>query len=210
MDGYFAKLKEIRALADRFEALLMVDDCHATGFIGPKGRGTPTRAGIKADIITSTLGKALGGSAGGFIAAAKPMVDLMRQRSRPYLFSNALPPPIVGAAIKAIDLAEQGDDLRERLFANMKRFRTGMAKSGFNLLPGEHPIIPVMLGEAKLAQEMAARLFEHGIYVTGFFYPVVPQGKARIRTQMSAAHASQDVDAAINAFTQVGREMGVI
>jgi glycine C-acetyltransferase len=210
MDGYFAKLKEIRALADRFEALLMVDDCHATGFIGPKGRGTPARAGIKADIITSTLGKALGGSAGGFIAAPKPIVDLMRQRSRPYLFSNALPPPIVGAAIKAIDLAEQGDDLRDRLFANMKRFRTGMAKSGFNLLPGEHPIIPVMLGEAKLAQEMAAKLFEHGIYVTGFFYPVVPQGKARIRTQMSAAHASQDVDAAIAAFTQVGREMGVV
>jgi glycine C-acetyltransferase len=210
MDGYFARLKEIRALADRFEALLMVDDCHATGFIGPKGRGTPARAGIKADIITSTLGKALGGSAGGFIAAPKPIVDLMRQRSRPYLFSNALPPPIVGSALKAIDLAEQGDDLRERLFANMKRFRTGMAKAGFNLLAGEHPIIPVMLGEAKLAQEMAAKLFEQGIYVTGFFYPVVPQGKARIRTQMSAAHASQDVDAAIAAFTNVGREMGVI
>jgi glycine C-acetyltransferase len=210
MDGYFAKLKEIRTLADRFEALLMVDDCHATGFIGPKGRGTPARAGIKADIITGTLGKALGGSAGGFIAAARPIVDLMRQRSRPYLFSNALPPPIVGAALKAIDLAEQGDALRQRLFANMKRFRAGMAKAGFDLLPGEHPIIPVMLGEAKLAQEMAAKLFEHGIYVTGFFYPVVPQGKARIRTQMSAAHASQDVDAAIAAFTNVGREMGVI
>jgi len=210
MDGYFAKLKEIRALADRFEALLMIDDCHATGFIGPKGRGTAARSGIKADIITSTLGKALGGSAGGFIAAAKPIVDLMRQRSRPYLFSNALPPPIVGAALKAIDLAEQGDDLRTQLFANMKRFRSGMSNAGFSLLPGEHPIIPVMLGEARLAQEMAAKLYEQGIYVTGFFYPVVPQGKARIRTQMSAAHATQDVDAAIAAFTHVGREMGVI
>jgi glycine C-acetyltransferase len=210
MDGYFAKLKDIRELADQFEALLMVDDCHATGFIGPKGRGTAARAGIKADIVTSTLGKALGGSAGGFIAAAKPIVDLMRQRSRPYLFSNSLPPPIVGAALKAIDLAEQGDDLRKSLFANMKRFRTGMSNAGFDLLPGEHPIIPVMLGEARLAQEMAAKLYEHGIYVTGFFYPVVPQGKARIRTQMSAAHATQDVDAAIAAFTQVGRELGVI
>jgi glycine C-acetyltransferase len=210
MDGYFAKLKEIRALADRFEALLMVDDCHATGFIGPKGRGTAARAGIKADIVTSTLGKALGGSAGGFIAASRPIVELMRQRSRPYLFSNALPPPIVGAALKAIDLAEQGDDLRERLFANMKRFRNGMSNAGFTLLPGEHPIIPVMLGEARLAQEMAAKLYEQGIYVTGFFYPVVPQGKARIRTQMSAAHATQDVDAAIAAFTHVGREMGII
>lgn len=210
MDGYFAKLKEIRALADRFEALLMIDDCHATGFIGPKGRGTAARAGIRADIVTSTLGKALGGSAGGFIAASKPIVELMRQRSRPYLFSNALPPPIVGAALKAIDLAEQGDDLRAALFANMKRFRSGMSNAGFNLLPGEHPIIPVMLGEARLAQEMAAKLYEHGIYVTGFFYPVVPQGKARIRTQMSAAHATQDVDAAIAAFAHVGREMGII
>ena len=210
MDGYLAKLGEIRALADRFEALVMVDDCHATGFIGPQGRGTPQRAGITVDILTGTLGKALGGSAGGFIAAARPIVDLMRQRSRPYLFSNALPPPIVGAGIKAIDLAEAGDDLRGRLFDNMRRFRSGMAAAGFNLLPGEHPIIPVMLGEAKLAQEMAAKLFERGIYVTGFFYPVVPQGKARIRTQMSAAHSRADVDQAIAAFTAVGRELGVI
>lgn len=210
MDGYFAKLAEIRALADRFDALIMVDDCHATGFIGPKGRGTPQRAGIKVDILTGTLGKALGGSAGGFIAAAKPIVDLMRQRSRPYLFSNALPPPIVSAALRAIDLAEEGDELRERLFANMTRFRAGMAKAGFDLLPGEHPIIPVMLGEAKLAQEMAAKLYEQGIYVTGFFYPVVPQGKARIRTQMSAAHNTEDVDAAIAGFIMVGRELGVI
>jgi glycine C-acetyltransferase len=210
MDGYFAKLGDIRALADKYDALIMVDDCHATGFTGPQGRGTPARAGIKVDILTGTLGKALGGSAGGYIAAAKPIVDLMRQRSRPYLFSNALPPPIVAAAIKAIDLAEAGDDLRAKLFDNAKQFRTGMAAAGFNLLAGEHPIIPVMLGEAKLAQEMAAKLYERGIYVTGFFFPVVPQGKARIRTQMSAAHSSQDIDTAIAAFTAVGQELGVI
>ncbi len=210
MDGYFANLVEIRNLADRYDALIMVDDCHATGFIGPQGRGTPARAGIKVDILTGTLGKALGGSAGGFIAAAKPIVDLMRQRSRPYLFSNALPPPIVAASIKAIDLAEQGDDLRKRLFENARHFRAGMTKAGFNLLAGEHPIIPVMLGEAKLAQDMASKLYQRGIYVTGFFFPVVPQGKARIRTQMSAAHSSEDIDAAIAAFTAVGKEMGVI
>jgi glycine C-acetyltransferase len=210
MDGYFAKLADIRALADRFDALVMVDDCHATGFIGPQGRGTPHRAGIKADILTGTLGKALGGSAGGYIAACRPVVDLMRQRARPYLFSNALPPPIVGAAIKAIDLAEQGDDLRARLTANAQRFRAGMAKAGFNLLPGEHPIIPVMLGEAQIAQQMAAKLYDQGVYVTGFFFPVVPKGQARIRTQMSAAHSAEDIDAAIAAFTAVGREMGVI
>jgi glycine C-acetyltransferase len=210
MDGYFAKLGEIRKLADTYDALILVDDCHATGFAGPQGRGTPARAGIKVDILTGTLGKALGGSAGGYIAAAKPIVDLMRQRSRPYLFSNALPPPIVAAAIKAIDLAEQGDDLRAKLFDNAKRFRAGMSKAGFNLLAGEHPIIPVMLGEAKLAQDMAAKLYERGIYVTGFFFPVVPQGKARIRTQMSAAHSTADIDAAIAAFTAVGKELGVI
>ncbi len=210
MDGYFAKLGEIRALADTYGALIMVDDCHATGFTGPQGRGTPARARIKVDILTGTLGKALGGSAGGYIAAAKPIVDLMRQRSRPYLFSNALPPPIVAAAIKAIDLAEAGDDLRAKLFDNAKRFRSGMSAAGFKLLAGEHPIIPVMLGEAKLAQDMASKLYEQGIYVTGFFFPVVPQGKARIRTQMSAAHSSQDIDMAIMAFTEVGKQLGVI
>ena len=210
MDGYFAKLGEIRKLADTYDALILVDDCHATGFTGPQGRGTPARAGIKVDILTGTLGKALGGSAGGYIAAAKPIVDLMRQRSRPYLFSNALPPPIVAAAIKAIDLAEQGDDLRAKLFDNAKRFRAGMSHAGFNLLEGEHPIIPVMLGEAKLAQDMAAKLYDRGIYVTGFFFPVVPKGKARIRTQMSAAHSPADIDAAIAAFTAVGKELGVI
>ena len=210
MDRYFAKLGEIRALADRHDALIMVDDCHATGFIGPQGRGTPHRAGVKVDILTGTFGKALSGSAGGYIAASKPIVDLMRQRARPYLFSNALPPPIVAASLKAIDMAEQGDDLRARLFDNAHRFRSGMAKAGFTLLEGEHPIIPVMLGEAKLAQDMAARLYEKGIYVTGFFFPVVPKGKARIRTQMSAAHSSADVDAAIAAFTAVGRDLGIV
>ncbi|PZF78597.1 glycine C-acetyltransferase [Aestuariivirga litoralis] len=210
MDGYFAKLAEVRALADRYDALVMVDDCHATGFIGPEGRGTPHRAGVKVDILTGTLGKALGGSAGGYIAASKPIVDLMRQRARPYLFSNALPPPIVAAGLKAIDMAEQGDGLRARLFDNARRFRAGMAKAGFTLLPGEHPIIPVMLGEAKLAQEMAATLYDKGIYVTGFFFPVVPKGQARIRTQMSAAHSSQDIDTAIAAFTAAGQELGVI
>jgi glycine C-acetyltransferase len=210
MDGYFADLKSIRALADTFEALVMVDDCHASGFIGPEGRGTPARAGVKVDILTSTLGKALGGSAGGFIAAPKPIVDLMRQRARPYLFSNALPPPIVAGSLKAIDLAEAGDDLRIRLMANAARFRAAMVKAGFTLLPGEHPIIPVMLGEAKLAQDMARALYEEGVYVTGFFYPVVPQGKARIRTQMSAAHATQDIDAAVAAFTRAGCALQVI
>ena len=210
MDGYFAKLADIRALADRFDALVMVDDCHATGFIGPEGRGTPHRAGVKVDILTGTLGKALGGSAGGYIAAARPIVDMMRQRARPYLFSNALPPPIVAAGIKAIGMAEEGDHLRARLFENARRFRARMSAAGFNLLPGEHPIIPVMLGEAKLAQDMAAKLYDRGIYVTGFFFPVVPKGKARIRTQMSAAHSAQDIDAAVAAFTAAGKELGVI
>lgn len=210
MDGYFARLQDIRRLADTYDALVLVDDCHATGFIGPQGRGTPARAGIKVDILTGTLGKALGGSAGGYIAAARPIVDLMRQRARPYLFSNALPPPIVAASLKAIDLAEQGDDLRQRLFANAQHFRSGMTAAGFTLLAGEHPIIPVMLGEAKLAQDMAARLYDRGIYVTGFFFPVVPKGQARIRTQMSAAHSEADIDAAISAFTAVGRDLGIV
>jgi glycine C-acetyltransferase len=210
MDGYFAKLGDIRVLADRYEAMIMVDDCHATGFIGTKGRGTHARAGVKVDIITSTLGKALGGSAGGFIAAGQPIVDLMRQRSRPYLFSNALPPPVVGAAIKAIELAEQGDDLRRRLFDNARQFRAAMTTAGFTLLPGEHPIIPVMLGEARLAQELASRLFEEGLYVTGFFYPVVPKGAARIRTQMSAGLSAKDIDRAVAAFTRAGKTMKII
>ena len=210
MDGFFANLPDIRRLADTYGALIMVDDCHATGFIGPQGRGTPSKFGVDVDILSGTLGKALGGSMGGYIAAAKPIVDLLRQRSRPYLFSNALPPAITAAASKAIDLAHDGDHLRQLLFENMHRFRSGMSAAGFTLQPGEHPIIPVMLGEAKVAQELAAKLYEHGIYVSGFFFPVVPKGKARIRTQMSAAHSQKDIDAAIYAFTQAGKELGVI
>jgi glycine C-acetyltransferase len=210
MDGYYANLKDIRTLADKFDALIMVDDCHATGFTGPQGRGTPARSNVKVDILTGTLGKALGGSAGGYVAAAKPIVDLLRQRGRPYLFSNALPPAIVAASTKAIDLAEAGDDLRMKLTANAKAFRQGMSDAGFKLLAGEHPIIPVMLGEAELAQKLATKLYENGIYVTGFFFPVVPKGQARIRTQMSAAHTPEHIATAIAAFTQAGQELGVI
>lgn len=210
MDGHFADLKSIRTLADTYDALIMVDDCHATGFIGPQGRGTPARAGVKVDILTGTLGKALGGSAGGYIAASKPIVDLMRQRARPYLFSNALPPAIVAASLKAIDLAEAGDDLRAKLTSNTQHFRNSMSKAGFTLLPGEHPIIPVMLDEAAIAQDMARELYAAGIYVTGFFFPVVPKGKARIRTQMSAAHSVEDIESATEAFTKVAHKLGVI
>jgi glycine C-acetyltransferase len=210
MDGTFADLRNIRRLADAHDALVMVDDCHATGFVGREGRGTPARAGVKVDIVTGTLGKALGGSAGGYIAAAKPVVDLMRQRARPYLFSNALPPAIVAASIAAIDLAEQGDDLRATLAGNAAHFRAAMSEAGFTLLPGEHPIIPIMLGEARTAQDMARALYHEGIYVKGFFYPVVPHGQARIRTQMSAAHSRTDIDAAVAAFIKVGRKLQVI
>ena len=210
MDGHFADLKSIRSLADQYDALIMVDDCHATGFIGPQGRGTPARADVKVDILTGTLGKALGGSAGGYIAASKPIVDLMRQRARPYLFSNALPPAIVAASLKAIDLAEAGDDLRAKLTSNAQQFRTAMTNTGFKLLPGEHPIIPVMLDDAKIAQDMARELYAEGIYVTGFFFPVVPKGKARIRTQMSAAHSVEDIESATQAFVKVAKKLGVI
>jgi glycine C-acetyltransferase len=212
MDGIIANLQGVCDLAEKYNALVMVDDSHAVGFVGKNGRGSAEHCGVegRVDIITGTLGKALGGASGGYTSGKSEVIDWLRQRSRPYLFSNALPPPIVAAAIKAIDLAEAGDDLRAKLFDNAKRFRAGMSKAGFNLLAGEHPIIPVMLGEARLAQDMAAKLYERGIYVTGFFFPVVPQGKARIRTQMSAAHSTQDIDAAITAFTAVGKELGVI
>lgn len=212
MDGYIANLKDITALAEKYEALVMVDDCHATGFLGPKGRGSAAWNGVegKIDILTGTLGKALGGAMGGFTCAKKSVIDLLRQRSRPYLFSNSLAPAIAGASMKALDLAENGEDLRERLFDNAKRFREGMGKAGFDLLPGEHPIIPVMLHDAKVAQSMSAQLLDEGIYVMGFFYPVVPQGKARIRTQMSAAHGPEHIDKAIHAFTKVGKSLGVI
>ncbi|MEM6824766.1 MAG: glycine C-acetyltransferase [Pseudomonadota bacterium] len=210
MDGYLAHLAEIRALADRYDALLMVDDCHATGFIGPQGRGTAAHAGIGADVITGTLGKALGGAIGGYTAASKPVIDLLRQRSRPYLFSNALPPAVVAAGLEALKIVEAGDDLRARLFRNATHWRAGLTQAGFRLLPGEHPIIPVMLGSASLSQRMAAELFRRGVYVAGFFYPVVPKDQARIRTQMNAALSQEDLDIALEAFTEAGREVGCI
>ncbi len=210
MDGYLAKLDEIRALADRYDALLMVDDCHATGFMGPKGAGTPAHFGIKADVITGTLGKALGGAIGGYIAGPQPVIDLLRQRARPYLFSNALPPMVCAAGLEALHLVEQSDELRAKLFENAAYWRKGLTDLGFELLPGEHPIIPVMLHDAKLAQKMAARLFELGVYVSAFFFPVVPKGAARIRTQMNAALTREDLDAALAAFGQAGRDTGVL
>ena len=210
MDGYYAPLEGIARLAEQYDALVMVDDCHATGFTGPKGAGTPARAGVKVDILTGTFGKALGGAMGGYIAAKKPVIDLLRQRARPYLFSNALAPSITASSLKAIELAETGDDLRSQLTQNAERFRAGLTAAGFALLPGSHPIIPVMLHDAKLAQAMAAKLLDEGIYVIGFSFPVVPEGQARIRTQISAAHTFAQIDTAIAAFTQVGRELGVI
>jgi len=212
MDGYIAHLDQLCAVAKKYDALVMVDDCHATGFMGEGGRGTPEHHGVmdKVDILTGTLGKALGGAMGGYICAAQPVIDLLRQRARPYLFSNALTPSLVGASIKAIELVREGDDLRKQLFENARHFRTGMTDAGFELLPGEHPIIPVMLHDAALSQKMANRLFELGVYVTGFFYPVVPKGKARIRTQMSAAHTPEQIDRTIEAFTTAGKELGVI
>ena len=212
MDGFIAKLDQICDLADQYGALVMVDDCHATGFLGPEGRGSAAYCGVEGriDILTGTLGKALGGAMGGFTCAKQPVIDMLRQRSRPYLFSNSLAPSLVGGSLKAIDLARQGGDLRAQIFANAKRFRLGMSDAGFTLPDGEHPIIPVMLGDATVAQEMAARLLDEGIYVMGFFFPVVPHGKARIRTQMSAAHNLDHIDRAIAAFTKVGRALGVI
>ncbi|MCZ4260772.1 glycine C-acetyltransferase [Limimaricola sp. G21655-S1] len=210
MDGYLARLDEIRALADRYDALMMVDDCHATGFMGPKGAGTPAHFGVKADLLTGTLGKALGGAIGGYIAGPQPVIDLLRQRARPYLFSNALPPMVCAAGLEALHLIEQSDDLRAKLFENAEYWRRGLTDLGFEILPGEHPIIPVMLHDAKLAQKMAARLDELGVYVSAFFFPVVPKGKARIRTQMNAALTREDLDAALAAFAQAGRELGVI
>ena len=214
MDGYIARLKEVCDLAERYDALVMVDDCHATGFLGPKGRGSAAWNEVegRVDIVTGTFGKALGGAMGGFICARKEVVALLRQRARPYLFSNALMPAVCGASLEAIRIAngEEGDRLRAKLFENAARFRSGMEQAGFELLQGEHPIIPVMLGDAKLAQDMAARLLDEGVYVIGFSFPVVPRGAARIHTQMSAAHELQHVDAAVAAFTRVGRTLGVI
>ncbi len=204
MDGYIADLESVTRLADTYEALVMVDDCHASGFLGPKGRGSAAFRGVdgRIDILTGTFGKALGGAMGGFIAARKVVVDLLRQRARPYLFSNALAPAVCGASLEALRIArsEEGDQLRTQLTSNASQFRTRMAAAGFDLIPGEHPIVPVMLGEARVAQDLAASLLEHGIFVTGFSYPVVPKGLARIRTQLSAAHKPEQIDFAVAAF----------
>lgn len=212
MDGHLAKLPEITALANKYGAIVMVDDCHATGFMGPQGRGTPAHFDVvdEVDILTGTLGKALGGAIGGYIAGPQPVIDLLRQRARPYLFSNSLPPMIVAAGLEAIDLIEKSDDLRAQLFENTVFWRTGLEKLGFDLQPGEHPIVPVMLGEAELAQEMAAQLFDEDVFVAGFFFPVVPKGSARIRTQMNATLSRDDLEFALTAFARVGKSLGVI
>lgn len=212
MDGFVAKLPEICALAEKYGALVMVDDCHATGHLGPEGRGTPALTGVgdRVDIVTGTFGKTLGGAMGGFIAAAQPIIDLLRQRARPYLFSNALAPAVAAGSLKAVEIARAADDRRKKLMGHTQRFRLAMTEAGFELQPGETPIIPVMLGDAKLAQDMAAALDKRGIYVAGFFYPVVPKGRARIRTQLSAALSFNDVTLCVEAFTEAGRELGVI
>jgi glycine C-acetyltransferase len=212
MDGFIAQLGAICDLADKYDALVLVDDCHAAGFMGETGRGTIEHCGVmgRVDLLTGTLGKALGGGMGGYICARQEVIDLLRQRARPYLFSNALAPGLIGASLKVFDMLEAGNPFRAQLFANAARFRAGMEQAGFTLQPGEHPIIPVMLGDARLAQQMAARLLDEGIYVTGFSFPVVPRGAARIRTQMSAAHTFDHIDRAIAAFTRVGREIKVV
>ncbi|MGD8843192.1 MAG: glycine C-acetyltransferase, partial [Gammaproteobacteria bacterium] len=212
MDGDMARLGEIAQLAERYDALVMVDDSHATGFVGPTGRGTAEQFGVmdRIDITTSTLGKALGGGSGGFTAAGQAVVDLLRQRSRPYLFSNTLTPSLVAAGIKSLELLGRSDALRQQLRDNTRYFRDQLSAAGFDIKPGDHPIVPIMLYDAPLAQQMAARLLEQGIYVIGFFYPVVPQGQARIRTQLSAAHTRAHLDRALEAFTSVGRDLGII
>ena len=212
MDGDVAPLGRICDLAERHDALVMVDDSHATGFFGPTGRGTPEHCGVagRVDIVTSTLGKALGGASGGFTASRAEIVALLRQRSRPYLFSNTLPPALVCSALEGLALLSRSTALRDRLAANTERFRAAMTAAGFGLRPGEHPIVPIMLGDARLAQRMAADLFEEGIYVVGFSYPVVPRDQARIRVQVSAAHTDADLDRAVAAFVKVGRTLGVI
>lgn len=212
MDGDYANLAEICALADEFNALVMIDDCHATGFVGAGGRGAAEELGVldRIDIITSTLGKALGGAAGGFTVARKEIVDWLRNRSRPYLFSNALPPPLVMASMKALELAANANELRTRLHMNARKMRSAFMAAGFTIKPGEHPIIPVMLFDASLAAKMADKLLDKGVYVIGFSYPVVAQGQARIRLQVSAAHTDDQVDHTLRAFAEVGKELGVV
>jgi glycine C-acetyltransferase len=210
MDGYLADLPGLRRLADAWGALIMVDDCHATGFMGPQGRGTPAHHGVAVDILTGTLGKALGGALGGYVAGPQPVIDLLRQRARPYLFSNALPPAITGAGLAALDIVEAADDLRARLFDNAAYWRQGLQAAGFRLLPGQHPIVPVMTGDAVLAQAMAAELGRRGVHVAGFFFPVVPKGQARIRTQMNARLTRDDLNFALEAFEAAGKTTGVL
>lgn len=212
MDGTIAKLDEICDLADKYDALVMIDECHSTGFMGKTGRGTHEFRGVmdRVDIITGTFGKALGGASGGFTAASKEIVEMLRQKSRPYLFSNTLAPAIVGATIKVIDLLSSSTDLRDKLERNTAYFREAMTKAGFDILPGEHPIVPIMLYDAPLSQQFASRLLEEGVYVIGFFYPVVPKGKARIRVQISAGHEQEHLERAVEAFIKVGKELKVI
>jgi len=211
MDGYYANLTGICDLAERCDALVMVDDSHAVGFVGEGGRGTPEHSGVegRVDIITGTLGKALGGASGGYTSGRREIVELLRQRSRPYLFSNTLPPSIVAASLKALEIVAGSGELRRQLNENTSYFRAGLSDLGLEILPGTHPIIPIMLGEASLAQRMATRMLEKGVYVVGFFYPVVPQGKARIRTQVSAAHSREDLDFALAKFGEVKQELGI-
>ena len=212
MDGSIARLKEICDLADRYNALVMVDDSHATGFIGARGRGSHEYRGVmdRIDILTGTFGKALGGASGGYVSARREIVAWLRQRSRPYLFSNSIAPPVAAATLKVLDLLESSPELPQRLHANARHFRTHMEGLGFKLLPGEHPIIPIMLGEAPLAVKLAERLQDDGVYVVAFAFPVVPHGKARIRTQMNAAHTTAQLDKVIQAFGRAGRDLGII
>jgi len=212
MDGYIAKLPEICGLAEKYGAMVMVDDSHAVGFMGKNGRGTHEHCGVmgRIDLLTGTFGKAMGGASGGYIGGKKIVIDWLRQKARPYLFSNSVAPSIVAATLKTLELLEKSGDLIARVHENGRYFRSKMEALGFKLQPGEHPIVPVMLYDAPLAQQFAAKLLDEGVYVTGFFFPVVPKGQARIRTQMSAAHTKEDLDFAVEAFAKVGRELGVI
>ena len=209
MDGTIANLREIVGLAEKYDALTMIDDAHATGFLGKTGRGTPEYCGVvgKIDIITGTLGKALGGASGGFTSGRKEIVDLLRQRSRPYLFSNTIAPPVVAASLKALELLSASTELRDKLEENTKYFRTALTERGLTIKPGTHPIVPIMIGDASKSQKFAARMLEKGVYVIGFFYPVVPHGTARVRTQVSAAHSREDLEFAVNAFAETNEEL---